>query len=414
MTTATVSPLKWQQQVWSSGVRFQVISAGRRTGKTKYARDRLFVEAMSANPGEVMYVGLTQSNAKRNMFRPFLNEYREFVSSSNIKELEITLINGATIMMVGADNPNAIRGGSLKLAILDEYAFMKPEVWQDIVRPMLSDHKGAAIFIGTPMGRNHFWELSEWVQGTQPPNWGYWHFTSMDNETIDPAEIEQAKIDLSPEAFAREYMASFTEKDSELFKSEWVKYGDEPREGDWYVSIDLAGFSDQNRSKNLDETAIAIVKVTDGGDWFIHDVQHGRWTFDETVRRIFDAVREYRPIKVGIERGIAKQAVMSPLQDMMRFSNFFFTIQDLTHGNRNKVARIVNALQGRMEQGKVSLNESGDWRMKFLDQLFQMPSKLTHDDLVDAVAYVDQLVTLTYQPDYSYDTFEPLDAYAGF
>ena len=87
--------------------------------------------------------------------------------------------------------------------------------------------------------------------------------------------------------------------------------------GDYYISIDLAGFEDVNKkrtkNKKLDETAIVVAKVSENG-WFVENIIYGRWTLDETAMKIFQAVRDYRPVSVGIERGIAKQAVMSPLE----------------------------------------------------------------------------------------------------
>ena len=106
-----------------------------------------------------------------------------------------------------------------------------------------------------------------------------------------------------------------------MFKEDWVHFGEEPDDAQYYIAIDLAGFEEVNkkRTKNtkLDETAIAVVKVgTDG--WYVDNIIHGRWSLDETAAKIFQAVRDYEPVSVGIERGIAKQAVMSPLTDLMK------------------------------------------------------------------------------------------------
>ena len=117
-------------------------------------------------------------------------------------------------------------------------------------------------------------------------------------------------------------MASFEARGSEMFKEEWVRFSeDEPEGGDYYIAVDLAGFEEVNkkRTKNtrLDDTAIAVVKVNTDG-WFIDNIIYGRWSLDETAAKIFQAVRDYRPVSLGIEKGIAKQAVMSPLTDLQR------------------------------------------------------------------------------------------------
>ena len=134
---------------------------------------------------------------------------------------------------------------------------------------------------------------------------------------------------------------------------------------------------------------------------------------NETAQKIFDAVYKYEPVSIGIEKGIAKQAVMSPLTDMMKRRNRFFRVEELTHGNKKKTDRIMWALQGRFENGYVALNK-GDWNQKFLDELFQFPDQLTHDDTVDALAYIDQLQKVAYNSDIEIDEYELIDAYSGY
>ena len=107
---------------------------------------------------------------------------------------------------------------------------------------------------------------------------------------------------------------------------------------------------------------------------------------------------------------------MSPLMDLMRQRNNFFVIEDLTHGNTNKTQRIRWALEGRFEHGKIKLNK-GDWTMQFIDELFQFPDKLTHDDMIDALSYVDQLTNTIYGVDFKeYEDYEwePLDEVSGY
>jgi phage terminase large subunit-like protein len=97
----------------------------------------------------------------------------------------------------------------------------------------------------------------------------------------------------------------------------------------------------------------------------------------------------------------------------MRQYNTFAHIQTLTHGNKKKTDRIIWALQGRMEHGKVILNEDGEWS-DFEDQLLMFPTKGVHDDLVDALAYVEQLALNSFVPDYEDDEYEVYDAISGY
>jgi predicted phage terminase large subunit-like protein len=416
MTNLNIQLLDWQKEVWSSDTRFKIVAAGRRTGKSRLAAWMLIVNALQADKGHVFYVAPTQGQARDIMWQTLLELAHPVVTSSHINNLQIKLVNGATISLKGADRPETMRGVSLKFLVMDEYADMKPEVFEQILRPALADQKGAALFIGTPMGRNHFYDLYKYAELSDDESYESWHFTSYDNELLDPDEIDLAKKSMSSYAFRQEFMASFEARGSEMFKEDWVVFDETPDIGDYYISIDLAGFEDvsKKRTKNskLDESAIAVVKVNENG-WHLENIIHGRWDLAETARKIFEAVRDYRPISVGIERGISKQAVMSPLMDMMKQNGRFFVVEELTHGNRKKTDRIMWALQGRFENGQITLGK-GEWNSKFLDQLFQFPDPLTHDDLVDAFAYTDQLAKVAYSYDFEIDDLEVLDVVTGY
>ena len=416
MTELNIQLLDWQKQVWADDTRFKIVAAGRRTGKSRLAAWMLIVNALQADKGHVFYVAPTQGQARDIMWQTLLELAHPVVTSSHINNLQIKLVNGATISLKGADRPETMRGVSLKFLVMDEYADMKPEVFEQILRPALADQKGSALFIGTPMGRNHFYDLYKYAELEEDESYSAWHFTSYDNELLDPDEIDLAKKSMSSYAFRQEFMASFEARGSEMFKEDWVVFGESPDVGDYYISIDLAGFEDvsKKRTKNskLDESAIAVVKVNENG-WHLENIIHGRWDLAETARKIFEAVRDYRPISVGIERGISKQAVMSPLTDMMKQYGRFFVVEELTHGNRKKTDRIMWALQGRFENGQITLGK-GEWNSRFLDQLFQFPDPLTHDDLVDAFAYTDQLAKVAYSYDFEIDDLEILDAVTGY
>jgi len=416
MTDLNIELLPWQQDVWNDDRRFKIVAAGRRTGKSRLAAWMLIVNALQAERGHVFYVAPTQGQARDIMWQTLLELGHPVVASSHINNLQIKLINGSTISLKGSDRPETMRGVSLKFLVMDEYADMKPETFEQILRPALADQKGSALFIGTPMGRNHFYELYKYAELEDDETYRAWHFTSYDNPLLDPSEIDTAKKSMSSYAFRQEFMASFEARGSEMFKEEWVKYGTEPEDGDYYISIDLAGFEEVNkkRTKNtrLDDTAIAVVKVNTDG-WFVHDIIYGRWELNETATKIFQAINKYRPVSVGIERGIARQAVMSPLHDLMKRNQRFFRVEELTHGNKKKTDRIMWALQGRFENGYITINK-GDWNSRFLDQLFQFPDPLTHDDLVDALAYTDQLAKVAYSYDFEIDDLEIIDRVAGY
>ena len=417
MADLNFSLLPWQQEVFKDTTRFKVIAAGRRCGKSRLAATTLLIEGLRCPTGSaVLYVSPTMGQSRQIIWDLLLDLGREVIQSSHVNNLDITLINGARIYVRGADRPDTLRGVSLTYAVLDEVADIKVEAWEQVIRASLSDKKGRAIFIGTPKGRNWFYDLFNLGKDGDDTDWKSWHFTTKDNPMIDPKEIESAKKTLSSFSFKQEYMASFDTAGSDVFKEEWIKYGDEPQEGSYYIACDLAGFEEvarqaSNSRKRLDESAIAVVKVTDDGKWWVKKIEHGRWDIKETASKILTAIRDFRPISVGIERGALKNAVLPYLSDLMRNYNVYSHIVDLTHGNRKKADRVIWALQGRFEHGRVILNSDEDFD-DFVDQLLMFPAQGVHDDLPDALSYIDQLAITSYFEDQQ-DNWSPIDVVAG-
>ena len=368
-------------------------------------------------------MGNTQGQARDNLWNKLLEIGAPVIVSSHVNNLQLTLINGQRITLKGSDRPDTLRGSYLNLVVLDEYGTMKPETWEEILRPALADLRAPAIFIGTPCGRNHFYELYKFAELGGDDDWKSYHFTSHSNPFIHKDEIAAAKRTMSSFAFKQEFEASFSARESEHFKEEWLLFNDhEPTGGEYHIAVDLAGFEDEtSRSKKVkrDNTAIAIVKVGEFQDdhgpynWWVKEIIAGRWSLDETARKLFSTVTFNQPRAFGIEKGIAKQAVASPLSDMMRRHNKFFRIEELSHGNKNKVDRVLWSLEGRFENKQIRFNK-GDWNSPCMDELFQFPDRLTRDDMIDALSYVDQLALQTYTSEWEYEDFDVLDEISGY
>lgn len=415
------SLLPWQLQVWQDPHRFKVLACGRRTGKSNLAIKLTLAKALEAPEGSaVVYVAPTLGQARQIAWDALLDAGKDIIKSAHVNQLDITLVTGRKIHIRSAENPDTLRGLKLYYAVLDEAAFMKDDsTWTKIIRPALSDLEGEALFVSSPDGRNWFHNLYSYALKNEDPEWVAYHFTTKDNPTIPEKEIEAARRTLSTLVFKQEFEASFSTSGQEVFKEEWIKYGEEPKHGSYYIAIDLAGFEDvaKNASaskKKLDETAIAIVKVSDeDGTWWIKDIMHGRWDIQETANKILKVITDYQPVMIGIERGALKNAVLPYLSDLMRKYNKFVHIQDLTHGNRKKADRIVWSLQGRFEHGRILLNKDADLE-EFKEQLLLFPTTGLHDDLVDALSYIDQLAVTSYGVDYEEDEIEIIDPWAGY
>ena len=171
-----------------------------------------------------LYVALTFQQAKDILWGLLKEIGHEVIASAYENTAVLTLINGSKIALKGSDRPDTLRGVGLAYCVIDEYADMKPSVFEQILRPAMADVKGDCLFIGTPKGRNHFYEIYNYAEEEKDPEWCSFHFTSFDNPFLDPNEIEAARNPMSSFAFRQEFQANFEGGCSEVFKEEWLKY----------------------------------------------------------------------------------------------------------------------------------------------------------------------------------------------
>lgn len=189
--------------------RFRCVCAGRRFGKTHLAIRTLAEWAHEPNK-EVWYLAPTYRQAKMIAWKKLKKKLVElkWAEKINESELTITLKNSSVISLKGADAYDNLRGAGLDGLILDEAAVIDPEAWFEVLRPMLSDKQGKALFITTPSGMNWFYELFQNYQ-QDPDNWASFQYTTIDGGNVPESEIEQARRDLDARTFRQEYMATF-------------------------------------------------------------------------------------------------------------------------------------------------------------------------------------------------------------
>ena len=198
-----------QSYIFNSDSRFRVVVAGRRFGKTFLSTAELINQAMMGYRRNVWYIAPTYKAAKDIAWDMLKQSIPDgYARKINESTLTITLWNGSTISLKGGEQPDNLRGRSLDFCVLDEVADMKPEVWTEVIRPSLSDRQGGALFIGTPKGRNHFYDL--WTVGAdKQKGWQSYQFTTLDGGNVPPDEIEAAMADLDERTFKQEYLANF-------------------------------------------------------------------------------------------------------------------------------------------------------------------------------------------------------------
>ena len=453
-----------QIAIYNSPARFKVVAAGRRFGKSHYACVKLAEEALRTEKlvGErlysltqehgVYYVAPTFDQAKRIMWPKLfelLGHVKDggLIANSNINDGWVEMIgSGRRVYIKGADNPDSLRGIALSFAVLDEYADMKPATWEEIVEPALMDVEGEALFIGTPKGKNHFYKLfmaalAHGKGGPEPKeawdNWEAFHFKSLDNPFLNEKEVKRM-MDASnrpSHVILQEIEADFVSGGGSVLKREWFPIksnipglsplatariggqalGATGETGHTYITVDLAGFiSEQGSRRKIrsDESVIATSYVTPEA-WYVINVQHGHWDARETALRIIRTCSQRPGARLGIEKGALMNAIGPYLEDEMRRFNRYVTPEPLAHGGTRKVDRITGALQGRAERGRIVLIE-GEWNEDFLTQCDDFPDPLAHDDLLDAVAYVDQMASTFYHGSHEIEEWEPLDLISGY
>jgi len=148
-----------QLEIFNSEKRFKVVAAGRRFGKSRLAAWILLIKALQSDEKDVFYIGPTFQQAKDIMWLMLKELGEPFIAAAHENTAVLTLTNGRRIYLKGSDRPDTLRGVGLAYVVLDEYASMKPVVWEQIIRPTLADVRGGALFIGTPAGKNHFYDL---------------------------------------------------------------------------------------------------------------------------------------------------------------------------------------------------------------------------------------------------------------
>jgi len=193
----------------STDKRWIVIVAHRRSGKTTATLNHLQRDALKTPKSRWAYVAPTYKMAK-NIAWDMTKEYSRMIPSIEYNEAELTVKypNGSKLTLFGADNPDSLRGLGLWGVIFDEYSQQPSNIFTEIIRPALADHQGYAVWIGTPKGKNEFWQLFEY--GKKDESWLSMLLTVDDTKTLDEDELSDAKKIMSDDEFQQEFYCSFS------------------------------------------------------------------------------------------------------------------------------------------------------------------------------------------------------------
>jgi hypothetical protein len=188
--------------------RFTVVVAHRRFGKTVSAINHLIkaaIECDKPNP-RFAYIAPTYSQAKRVAWDYLLEYTRPLNATANIAELRVDFW-GRRVSLYGSDNPDSLRGQYFDGVVIDEVGDQNPRIWNEIIRPALSDRGGWCSFIGTPKGANHFAELADRAKSEE--GWKYLEFKASQTGVLPESELKAAYREMGEDKYNQEFECSF-------------------------------------------------------------------------------------------------------------------------------------------------------------------------------------------------------------
>ena len=300
-------PRDWQRRCHRNRRRFTVLALHRRAGKTELAIMELIDKAIKFDRplGMFYYIAPFLKQAKTIAWARLKQRLQPLASHGAVKinESELTITfphNGAIIRVFGADHPDGMRGTYLDGVIIDEVAQIKPEVWTDVIQPMLADRLGWALFIGTPKGSNLFSEL--YFRAGTLADWHAELYTVYDTHALDPKEVERLRLEMSPDSFAREFLCDFSAggEDQVLsmadIEAAAQRVGavrrDQYRQAPRVLGVDVARFGDDR----------SVIQPRQGIVAFEPDIYHGIDNM-ELASRVCRKIQEWKPDAVFIDAG---------------------------------------------------------------------------------------------------------------
>lgn len=251
-------PHAGQVSVLQSPARYKVVVCGRRWGKTELGKMLIYRQLVQAS-GRMWWLAPTYGMASQ-VWRD-LKQTLKPLDGVITNETERRLDYGESFVSIKSTHtPDNLRGAGLDLAILDECAFMSADVWAQIVRPMLLERQGGAVFISSPNGKNWFWELTESAR-LHPEEWAVFHYPSASNPLIAPDELERIRLQTPERIWRAEYLAEFVTDSGRVFRNFKACAVAEPRTSPRPNTAYVAGV---DWGREGDYTVIVVIDVGRG------------------------------------------------------------------------------------------------------------------------------------------------------
>lgn len=378
-----------QNEIGADSTRFRVLNAGRRFGKTVLAIEEMVGVAIADNDRKVAYIAPTFQQSRDICWEQLKKRCQTIIFDANETQLKLTVKTqrGGTsvITLKSWDAIESLRGQMFHFLVIDEVAMMRNFWigWQEVIRPALTDTKGGALFISTPKGFNHFYDLYN-LQNTEP-SFKSFHATTFDNPHIDPAEVEEARKQLTEDRFFQEYMADFRKMEGLVYKDfkrdEHVYDDHTPRKpiSMVYAGIDF-GFTNPT----------AIIKIE-------HDIDNHFWASYEWYKReqLMPAIIEQcKQIKANTY--YPDPAEPDRIEEMVRAGINCHDVSKDVEAGVASVQTIIKQNRLHVHKDLVALiNEFETYRYEDAKPDRNLPERPVkeNDHLLDALRYVIHMVS---------------------
>lgn len=385
-----------QLDVASSNARFKVLVAGRRWGKTRLGVWLCIAKAMQGK--RTWWVAPTYAMALEG-WKEIRNLGIDY--GCVVKEYEKTLYTptGGQVTVRSADNPDRLRGAGLDYIVLDECAYIKEDVWKEVLRPTLTERRGGALFISSPKGYNWFSRLFD--DALKYDDWERWQLPTSTNPYVPHDELEVARREIGSFLFSQEYLAEFVEAKGGIFHPEWFRYYQDGKKEIYddngyektvttittadaefhtedlrrITTVDLA----TSTKESADYTVATTIAISPQQDIFVLEVVRARLEAPQVLKLLQDVYDKWQPEVIGVERAgyqlafvqIARQQTNLPIREL--------------RADKDKTSRAL-PLSAKMEAGQVYFPKYADWYLDLEKELLQFPAG-EHDDQVDSLAY---------------------------
>lgn len=216
---------KWQKKVYRALRRFNLIRAGRRTGKTYLATYALMRYALE-HPGSLCWFVALDISTCNELAIPEFERLcpPELIKHKNKQTRTYTLINGSVVSWKTAESADALRGRGVDFVVLEEAAFWKNglHLWNDVLSPQLMGRGGRALFISSPNGSNWFRRLETEALADikakgEASEWAVVTGTIYENDKISREEIESKRVSVPELTWKQEYLAEYVDQIGQVY-----------------------------------------------------------------------------------------------------------------------------------------------------------------------------------------------------